>query len=95
MDVRDGGELSLVVEASEWLEWMQDQMANGLLNVLDEETSVLFAVRAIIRVNGVAPVYGSFPMSKKAPLVKSYIVFQCWEQQNTLRKDTECGLREC
>lgn len=80
----DGKRLSVVVEASEHFDWMREQMDSGRLNVLDTETSVLVAVSAIRQVDLVAPVYGNFSPAIKHPLVRSCIIFRCWERHNSL-----------
>lgn len=84
----DDRRLFLKVEASEHLEWMQEQMGLGRLPALDEETSVLLAVKAICRVDGIAPVYGNFAPGAKEYLVRACIVLQCWYRQGTLPENS-------
>jgi hypothetical protein len=84
----DGGQFGFIVEASEYLDWLQEQMRDHRLGVIDEETSVLFVARAIQQVNNVAPIYGHFDSTIKVGLVRSCIIFQCWEQQSLGRSVT-------
>jgi hypothetical protein len=84
----DSKRLALLVEASEHLEWMREQMEYGRLDVLDAETSVLVAVSAIRQVDLVAPVYGNFSPAVKHPLVRSCIIFRCWERHHSLPNKT-------
>jgi hypothetical protein len=69
--------LSLIVETSEWLEWIQRKIQNNRLTPLPDEIAVLFAVRAIQYVNELEPTYGFLPARLRSQLIRSAIVHQC------------------
>jgi hypothetical protein len=85
----DGARLFYLVEVSEHFDWMREQMARGRFDVLDDETSILFAARAVQQVDAIAPVYGHMPPPIKEGLVRSCIVFQFWEQHDKLQKQRQ------
>jgi hypothetical protein len=90
----DGARLLYLFEVCQHFDWMREEIAHGRIDVLDDETCVLFAAKAVQQVDGVAPVYGHMRPHIKEGLVRSCIVFQCWER-NKLYQTTTTTTAAC
>jgi hypothetical protein len=79
---------ALVVETSEWFDWLRRQLTLGGISLPDEETSVLFIQRAIHLADRVRGAYRHLPDTLEDKLVSAAIVYQCWDLQKRLREET-------
>jgi hypothetical protein len=73
-------------EASEWFDWMRREIAEGGLNLPDEETSTLFAIKALHLSCRLRAIYRHLPAKLAVVLVRSAIIYQCWEWEKTYQQ---------
>jgi hypothetical protein len=68
----------MIVEASEYLDRIQELVSEGALVAHDEEQCVLFIVRAIQQTEKLRPTFGSFPRGGRQRLIWASILLQFW-----------------
>jgi hypothetical protein len=78
-----------VAEFSEWFDWMRREVSLGGIELPHEETAVSFAGHALRLRDRVRTVYRHLPISLEDRLVKSAIIYQCWELQSKLREKSK------
>ena len=85
LDKESVEDVAYEVELSEWFDWMRREITQGGIDLPTEETSVLFAARAMQLSSRLRGIYRHIHDSLEHKLVQSAIVFQCWELQKQLR----------
>jgi hypothetical protein len=73
------------VELSEYFDWMRREITEGGISLPDEETSVLFAAKALQLAGRIQGIYRHLPAGLKHLLPKAAIVYQCWDLQKNLQ----------
>src|SRR5258708_9940305 len=78
-----------ISEISEWFDWMRSDIEEGGIRLQDEETSTLFALKALHLSARLRGTYRHLPANLAITLVKSAIIYQCWElEKNSRRHNT-------
>jgi hypothetical protein len=85
LDEESVEDVSYEVELSEWFDWMRREIKQGGIDLPTEETSVLFAARAMQLSSRLRGIYRHIHNPLEHKLVQSVIVFQCWELQKQLQ----------
>jgi hypothetical protein len=88
MDLTDVASSLLIVETSEWFDWLRRELTLGGINLPDEETSVFFIERALHLADRVRGTYRHLPDAVGYKLIKASIVYQCWEKQREITEKT-------
>jgi hypothetical protein len=73
--------LSEIVEISEWIDWMKHMLPPANLELPNEETSVLFAARALRFADRVRPLCRHLPSALNAQLIEAAILHQWWKRR--------------
>jgi hypothetical protein len=81
MDAMDAATSLLIVETSEWFDWLRAEVPLGGLSLPDEETAVLFIERALHLVDRVRGTYRHVPDALRYKFIRASIIYQCWEKQ--------------
>jgi hypothetical protein len=73
-----------IAEISEWFEWMRNQIPGGGIALPDEETATFFAGHALRLRDRLRDTYRHIPRSLEDRLIKSVVVYLCWERHRRL-----------
>lgn len=84
------GELSFICETSEWFDWLARQKKRGRFVSVNDEQAVLIIAKAIYRADFMEPDYGHLNLAVRSALVKSHIIMQCCEYEQS-QKSLEAG----
>ena len=76
----------LLVETSEWFDWLRRELPLGGVRLPDEETAVWFIERALHLADRARGTYHHLPETLRYRLLKASIVYQCWEQQKSIQE---------
>jgi hypothetical protein len=78
-----------VVEVSEWFDWMRREIGRGGIDLPNEEIAVSLAGHALRLRDRIRDVYRHLPASLEDRLIRSAIVYQCWELQRSLHSNAK------
>jgi hypothetical protein len=84
MDNDDAASSLLIVETSEWFDWLRRELSLGGISLPNEETSVLLIERALHLSDRAQSTYHHLPDALRYKLIKASIVYQCWEKQREI-----------
>jgi hypothetical protein len=94
MDFTDAAASSLlIVETSEWFDWLRRELPLGGINLPSEETAVFFIGHALHLADRLRGAYRHLPDPMRQRLLKAAIVYQCWEQQRNLAERARIPLK--
>lgn len=81
MDAADAASSLLIVETSEWFDWLRKELPLGGIGLPNEETVVLFIERALHSADRARSICRHLPDALRYKFIRSSIVYQCWEKQ--------------
>ena len=73
--------VAIVVETSEWFDWLRQDLLLGGLVLPNEESAVWMIQRALHLADRLRGTYRHLPESLREQFVRSQIVYQCWKEQ--------------
>ncbi len=80
------------IEIAEWLDWMRRELPSGGAELPSDETSVLFAARAVRLAESVRALGCRLKPSAERTFIQASLLHQCWTRQRTMLKDVGCGI---
>jgi hypothetical protein len=83
-----------LAEISEWVDWMRQHLPEGGIDLPGDETSVLFATRAVRTAMRVSR-YCRLPQNLKVIVIQAAIIHQCWSRRQALQKTAGFGRHKC
>ncbi len=84
MELTDAASSLLIVETSEWFDWLRRELSLGGISLPNEETAVFFIERALHLSDRAQGTYRHLPDALRYKLIKASIVYQCWEKQREI-----------
>jgi hypothetical protein len=75
-----------LLEISEWFDWMRRELPAGGVDLPSEETSVLFAARAVRLAERIRTICPRGSTHLRSLGIQASILHQCWAQQRNLRE---------
>lgn len=82
------GTISYEVQLAAWFDWMRGEISQSGIDLPNEESSVLFAAKAMQTAGRIRGIVRHFPHPLEELMVKSSIVFQCWQEQKRIRAES-------
>ena len=86
MKITNAASSLLLVETSEWFDWLRRELPLGGVRLPDEETAVWFIERALHLADRTRVTYHHLPETLRYRLLKASIVYQCWERQKSIQE---------
>jgi hypothetical protein len=80
LDSSNATHVAVEAEVSEWFDWMRREITQGGIRLPDEETSALFIWKALQLADRTKALYRHLLKDARDTLIKSTIVYQCWEK---------------